>query len=152
MLEGAQNIKQDAFSPKLKEKFNFDPSKGLWWQMLFTQWNLEEYNEYLDNPKLLITPWRSVRLFDNWFIETATMGPFYMTPLTVTPIVLYFLSCAQSSVIETALAFCFGIFMWSFFEYMLHRHLFHAERSWLPDHPYVIACHFVLNGIHHAYP
>ena len=59
---------------------------------MFATWNMEEYNEYLDNPKLLINPWRSVVLFDNWFIETITMGPWYMTPLTVIPIVLYFLS------------------------------------------------------------
>ena len=113
---------------------------------------MEEYNEYLDNPKLLISPWRSVRLFDNTLIETVTMGPWYMTPIACIPIICYFLSCAQSNMLETAIAFCFGMIMWSFFEYSLHRHLFHAERSWLPDHPFLIACHFVLNGIHHAYP
>ena len=85
-------MKQDAFHPGLKEKHEFDPSKGLWWQMMKHEWNLEEYNEYLDNPKVLISPWRSVRLFDNWLVETVTMGPWYMTPITVIPIVWYFLS------------------------------------------------------------
>lgn len=54
--------------------------------------------------------------------------------------------------VESILAFCFGILIWQFFEYMGHRHLFHCEQSWLPDHPTWIACHFVLNGLHHAYP
>ena len=40
-MEGAEAIKQDAFSPKLVEPFTFDPSKGLWWQMMNTKWNLE---------------------------------------------------------------------------------------------------------------
>ena len=99
-----------------------------------------------------MNPWRSVRLFDDWFCETVTMGPWYMTPIACIPIIYYFLSCAQSTFVETIFTFAFGIFMWSFFEYNLHRRLFHAERFWLPDHPYAIAVHFVLNGIHHAYP
>lgn len=93
-----------------------------------------------------------MRLFDNPIIETITMGPWFMTPLTVVPIVCYFLSLALSSLLETLVVFSMGMFLWSFFEYSLHRFLFHAERIWLPNHPYAIACHFVLNGIHHAYP
>ena len=80
------------------------------------------------------------------------MGPWQQTPIACIPAIYYFLSLAQTSGFETILTFTVGMFMWSFFEYMLHRHLFHAERTWMPDHPWVIACHFVLNGIHHAYP
>ena len=117
-----------------------------------TQWNLDQYNDYLDAPKVLINPWRSVRLFDNPIAELITMGPWQQTPIACLPTVAYFLNQTQTSLIESIAVFVSGMFMWSFWEYMLHRHLFHAERSWMPDHPWVIACHFVLNGIHHAYP
>jgi cytochrome b involved in lipid metabolism len=30
-IQGAENITQDVFSPKLKEKYEFDISKGHWW-------------------------------------------------------------------------------------------------------------------------
>ena len=30
-VEGAENIPQDAFSPKLKEVRDFDTTKGMWW-------------------------------------------------------------------------------------------------------------------------
>ena len=146
------STKQDAYSPKLKEKFSFDLNKGLWWQMMNTKWNLEEYNDYIDQPKHLFNPLRSVRLFDNTFLETVTMGPWQLTPMAVIPIAYYFMSQAQTNLTETIVVFGVGMIMFSFFEYCLHRFLFHAEKDWLPDHPYVIACHFVMNGVHHAFP
>ena len=76
-MEGALKIEQDAFSPKIREKYQFDLNKGLWWQMMNTNWNLEEYNDYLDNPKVLINPWRPMKLFDNVFLETITQGPWF---------------------------------------------------------------------------
>ena len=30
MIHGAENIEYDSLSPKFKEPFTFDPSKGLW--------------------------------------------------------------------------------------------------------------------------
>ena len=117
-----------------------------------TEWTLEDYNKYLDAPKVLINPWRAVILFDFTPLEVLTKGPWQQTPIACLTCVSYFLSYAQTSMAETILAFIFGMILWSYFEYALHRHIFHAERSWLPDNQYVIACHFVLNGIHHAYP
>ena len=45
-----------------------------------------------------------------------------------------------------------GIFIWTFGEYMLHRFIFHSEDHWLPNNPKVLAHHFMLHGIHHAFP
>lgn len=120
--------------------------------MLKTKWTLEEYNKYLEEPKTLCNPWRSVRLFDNPIIEAITMGPWYLTPICILPWVLYLLSLNSLSAMPTILWFCLGAISWTFAEYNLHRHLFHAEQSWLPDSPLFIAGHFVLNGIHHAFP
>ena len=45
-----------------------------------------------------------------------------------------------------------GILFWTLGEYLLHRFVFHAEDWWLPDSPKFLAHHFLLHGIHHAFP
>lgn len=90
-IQGAENIPQDTQNPKImKEKYVFDTTKGLWWQMMWTPWTLEEYIQYLEEPKLLINPWRNVKLFDNWFLEAITQGPYWMTPVATLPVAYYF--------------------------------------------------------------
>jgi 4-hydroxysphinganine ceramide fatty acyl 2-hydroxylase len=59
---------------------------------------------------------------------------------------------AESTILETIPLFLMGCLWISFAEYCMHRFLFHAEHSWLPDHPKAIAVHFIANGIHHAFP
>ena len=95
--------------------------------MLQTNWTLSDYNKYLEEPKTLVNPWRSVRMFDNWFMETITMGPWQLTPIGILPIVIYYLSQNTLETYETVCTFVTGCFLWTFFEYNLHRHLFHSE-------------------------
>lgn len=49
----------------------------------------------------------------------------------------------------------FGIFLWTFMEYMIHRVVFHFERA-IPtcvfDNPLCKLLHLVLHGIHHIIP
>jgi 4-hydroxysphinganine ceramide fatty acyl 2-hydroxylase len=45
-----------------------------------------------------------------------------------------------------------GIFFWTFLEYLMHRFLFHGEDYWLPNNPKFLASHFLMHGIHHAFP
>jgi len=52
---------------------------------------MAQYREYLDKPKTLVNPWRSVKLFDNIILETVTMGPWQLTPIGFLPWVVYFL-------------------------------------------------------------
>lgn len=44
--------------------------------------------------------------------------------------------------------FLFGIFFWTFAEYMLHRYLFH----WVTEAKWSQRFHFVMHGSHHQYP
>lgn len=44
--------------------------------------------------------------------------------------------------------FVFGIFFWTFAEYMLHRYLFH----WVSDSKFVQRFHFIMHGSHHQFP
>ena len=151
-IKGAENITQDKLSPTLREPFEFDLSKGHWWQMMWTEWTLEDYVNYCEQPKMLINPWRNVRLFDNDALEWITGGPWFMTPVVTLPVAYWYVSQALTTFEETIFTFIAGFIFWTFFEYMLHRWVFHGERYWVPDNQYAIACHFVLNGIHHAYP
>jgi hypothetical protein len=151
-LPYADDVPQLSESPKLKEKWKFDYCRGMFYQMMQTDWTLADYNKYLEEPKTLVNPWRSVRMFDNWLLETITMGPWQLTPLGILPIVFYFLNQNTVELYESICLFALGCFVWTFFEYILHRHLFHSEQTWLPDHPVFIAIHFLLNGIHHAFP
>lgn len=52
---------------------------------------------------------------------------------------------------QTAACFLFGNLIWTFLEYTLHRFLFHLD-FYLPDHPFALAIHFTLHGIHHYLP
>ena len=42
-----------------------------------------------------------------------------------------------------------------FVEYMMHRFLFHGEQYWMqhvPKNSFFYLAHFMLHGIHHAFP
>lgn len=44
--------------------------------------------------------------------------------------------------------FLFGLFFWTFAEYMLHRYLFH----WVTEAKWSQRFHFIMHGSHHQYP
>ena len=49
----------------------------------------------------------------------------------------------------------FGFFSWTLMEYLVHRWVFHGEEDWLNKLPwgrYTWTCHFLIHGIHHAFP
>jgi 4-hydroxysphinganine ceramide fatty acyl 2-hydroxylase len=121
-------------------------------QLLNTKWTLKDYLEYLDEPKILINPWRSIILFDNPLLEAITIAPWYMIPLGILPIAWFLLTLNELNFESTLALFSAGVLTWTFAEYTLHRFVFHSEQYWLPDHPTAIAYHFVLNGLHHAFP
>jgi len=35
------------------------------WQVLKARMNMKDYHEFLEQPRTLVNPWRTVRLFDN---------------------------------------------------------------------------------------
>ena len=52
------------------------------------------------------------------------------------------------SPLEIAGWFFFGLFFWTFAEYMLHRYVFH----WVTEAKWSQRFHFVMHGSHHLYP
>jgi 4-hydroxysphinganine ceramide fatty acyl 2-hydroxylase len=133
-------------------KWNFDYSKGMVWQIMKARFTLDDYHEFLAQPKTLVNPWRTVRLFDNPIMEAITMGPWQQTPLGFGPIAAYLMYMNELPLLESILAFVAGMLTWSFSEYFLHRFVFHGEQSWVPNNHIIIALHFLLNGNHHAFP
>ncbi|KAF9519780.1 hypothetical protein BS47DRAFT_1481693 [Hydnum rufescens UP504] len=60
-------------------------------------------------------------------------------------------SITAVSLAKTTSLFFVGLFLWTFFEYLHHRYLFHLDRL-LPDTPAFLTAHFILHGIHHFLP
>ncbi|KPI82913.1 hypothetical protein ABL78_8076 [Leptomonas seymouri] len=59
------------------------------------------------------------------------------------------------NVVFVAAFWLFGLFLWSFMEYFIHRVVFHFERAVPPvifDNPLCKLLHLVLHGIHHVIP
>jgi len=152
-VEGLDSIEQSIKDPEVNDQWGFDYSKGIFYQMCNTKWTIKDYQHFLDEPKILLNPWRSVTIFDNIVLECLTRGPWWAIPLGILPIAFYLASLSNlETVTEFIFSFSIGALMWTFTEYCLHKYLFHAEHTWLPDHPLAIAIHFFVNGIHHAFP
>jgi 4-hydroxysphinganine ceramide fatty acyl 2-hydroxylase len=137
---------------KLESKLKFDYTKGLIMQLLKANLDWDDYLKFINEPKHLINPVRNVRLFDNPVLEIATRTPWWLIPVAWAGPVIYFFLQAQLNLLWTVLYVLYGIGIWSLSEYCLHRFLFHSEDYWLPNHPKVLPFHFLLHGIHHAFP
>lgn len=146
----------DSKLKKVKEeydgKWNFDYSKGMVWQVMQAKFTMEDYYDFLEKPKTLVNPWRTVRLFDNPIMEFVTQGPWQQTPFGFGPYSLYLLYLNDQPFLPSLLAYVMGMFTWGFSEYFLHRFVFHGEQTWVPDNHIAIALHFFMNGNHHAFP
>jgi len=80
-----------------------------------------------------------------------TRSPWYAVPLVWIPIVsvlFYFAVRAGLSIWLVPVLILFGPFLWNFFEYQLHKHLFHMT----PKTRLTRFIHFLLHGYHHVYP
>lgn len=117
---------------------------------------LEDYVAFINEPKHLINPYRESRMFDSDFVEFFSKTPWYVIPLFYLPQAIYMI--VQAFYIEGATAWliglCFlgGIFYATLMEYLLHRFLFHGEDYWLPNNGLLISFHYMMHGIHHAFP
>jgi len=90
-------------------------------------------------------------LFDNPILENMTMTPWYGILLGWLPWLTYLLVNVTTDPFETICSIGFGIFFWTILEYSIHRWFFHSEEQ-LPENPHVIAFHFLIHGVHHAFP
>jgi 4-hydroxysphinganine ceramide fatty acyl 2-hydroxylase len=94
----------------------------------------------------------SVRMFSSDFMEFCShVHP--VVPLVIyLPFVGYMLFEAlwqeHLSIFAVAGLLLIGMLMWSLFEYLMHRYVFHYE----PKSVWGKQLHFIIHGVHHDYP
>ncbi|CDW91265.1 fatty acid-2 hydroxylase [Stylonychia lemnae] len=129
-----------------------DYSRSLISQLWYDNITHEEYVNFVEEPKILINPRRSVKVFSNDFMEFFVKTPWYHLVIFYFPFIYTYIIESRQDIIQDAIWFSFGIFYWSFLEYLIHRFVFHAEKYWLPYNKAFKVVHFLGHGMHHAFP
>jgi len=129
-----------------------DYSRGILNQLWVLKYTQEEYIQYINEPKHLINPVRDAKLFDSWYLEMLTKTPWFLVPIIWLPVAFYFLLQSENGIFNDLLMIGFGLGAWTLVEYVLHRFLFHGEDYWLPAGNVPSTIHFLVHGIHHAFP
>lgn len=129
-----------------------DPTKGTVYQV-FKKLNKEDYIAFINDPKHLTKPGEDQVMFATPYFEPFSRTPWWLVPLVWIPIFCYkfFLAFETLDLKEVLLMIAIGVVVWTFLEYTLHRFLFHLE-IWMPDNSYFIAFHYIIHGVHHAFP
>lgn len=92
------------------------------------------------------------RLFQSQYLEMLTKTHPLVIWGMYTPVIIYFLYRSHDKLLYSipyvALIFLCGVFFWTFFEYLMHRFVFHFAA----ESPRVRRFIYVLHGNHHEYP
>jgi sterol desaturase/sphingolipid hydroxylase (fatty acid hydroxylase superfamily) len=92
------------------------------------------------------------QIFKNPFLESLTktnpVSNIIVYGLSILLFSYYAIAHIGLNFLLFAGLFTFGVFFWTFAEYMLHRYLFH----WVSDSKIVQRFHFVMHGSHHQFP
>jgi len=137
---------QSQFKKEAKD-FGVDTTKGLVSQA--SALNTKDYEDFIHNVLVLDGP--SLKLFDNPLMEIFTRSPWYVVPLVWIPIVsvLFYKAVLNGLPLWTLPLFIIiGPVLWNFFEYELHKNIFHMQ----PKNYYTRILHFLLHGYHHIAP
>src|SRR5688572_4212390 len=92
------------------------------------------------------------QLFQNPILEKLTKGHPLMIWGMYLPLIigmpLYAIQILQFPLRTVLLLFFSGIFFWTFFEYLIHRFVFH----WVAESPRAQKIVYIMHGNHHHYP
>ena len=141
----------------MNKKINFDYDKGIIYQIYSHPWEFDDYYQFINEPKHLVNPVRDVRMFDTQFFEMFSKTPVYYIPIAFSPLAYYLFTSMilQATPLVNLCLVMMGIVWWSFSEYVLHRFVFHGEDTWMKKIPLNglwYSAHFMIHGIHHAFP
>jgi 4-hydroxysphinganine ceramide fatty acyl 2-hydroxylase len=127
-----------------------DLSKPLVPQMIRMRFTKEHYLEQVHKPRYLPQP---AQFFGHPLLEPLSKTVWWVVPTIWLPYVAYNLykSFEFGYTYAAVFFFCFGIFIWTFLEYGLHRFLFHYDDR-MPENQFMFLLHFVLHGFHHYLP
>ena len=92
------------------------------------------------------------QLFENPILEKLTHTHIAI-PLTIfygsaVGIMCYITISLNYQLTNALVLFLGGIFFWTIFEYLMHRHIFHM----IPNHPIKEKIQYTFHGVHHEYP
>ncbi|XP_073813198.1 fatty acid 2-hydroxylase isoform X1 [Musca autumnalis] len=113
------------------------------------------YNEWVHKPVD-----RPLRLFGPWYLEMCTKTPWWLVPAFWIPVITSIIynqfqePIASRDTLKLTLLsiyFIMGILLWTFLEYMLHRHVFHMQLN-EKTKPWLCTFHFMIHGLHHKVP
>ena len=147
--ESAEGMLESLVIGKSENKsMKIDPYKGTLYQ-IWSKLDLKSYTDFVNSPNSVIG---HMRVFDSPYLEIFSMTHWKVIPALWIPVALYFFCSGFLQIgLVACLAFCLGVFYWTFFEYLLHRYGFHCEQ-YLPDNRYMLCLHYLMHGIHHAFP
>jgi len=149
-LENATG-EEDIFDTDNEYENIIDLDKAVVSQMWSKRLPLSVYLKLTHTPHFM-KDGKIARLFENEFLEYASRNSWYNV-LIWFPVAFYMLSTATPffDASTSAALFFVGIGIWSLFEYLIHRFIFHMD-GLLPDHHFFICLHFLLHGVHHFLP
>jgi 4-hydroxysphinganine ceramide fatty acyl 2-hydroxylase len=94
----------------------------------------------------------SVRMFKNDLLEALSKVHYWVPLIIFVPVILvcsYFALFVDDINIGTFFGMVlFGLFIWTFTEYIMHRFVFH----FVPKAKWALRLHFIFHGVHHDYP
>lgn len=129
-MSSAEDLSKETDLAQDYKKFKFlDLEKPLLLQMWFGGFEKDFYLEQVHRPRHY-KGGASAPLFGN-FLEPLSLTPWYVVPMVWLPPVAYGTVISRqgcSSWNEVAMYWFFGLFLWTFFEYILHRFLFHLDK------------------------
>ncbi|XP_068145633.1 uncharacterized protein Fa2h isoform X1 [Drosophila tropicalis] len=152
LLEQPSNQKEDRNNNQLDESMEHlvDWSKAMLPQIANIT---EHYDEWAHKPVD-----RPLRLFGPWYLEMCTKTPWWVVPLFWIPVIIqcgwqdFYTSWHDVNQLTVLSAcFLFGILLWTFVEYTLHRWVFHVKLT-KNSGPWICTFHFLIHGLHHKVP
>lgn len=144
--------KETDFSNDYKTHKFLDLGRPLFPQIWFGGFSKAFYLEQVHRPRHY-KGGQSAPIFGN-FLEPLSKTPWWAIPLLWLPVdgyLIFMSSQGLPSLSQVAAYWAFGLFIWTFLEYLLHRFLFHLDDH-LPDNRVFISLHFLLHGVHHYLP
>lgn len=135
---------------EMKDDTFLDLNKPLMPQVWDNRWSKRYYLEQVHIPRHTVN---SPRFFSSSFLEMFTKNTWYGVLLLWVHIIygcVYYAAQNMSAGLVLQL-YLDGLFLWTVYEYVFHRHVFHMEDR-LPDHRYAFVLHFLMHGVHHFLP
>ena len=122
-------------------------------QPIFTQFFTKRFTKkvYLEHIHIPRQSTNSERFFESDICEALTKTYWWMTPAIWWPVAAVMCYISTEPLVNKCMIFAAGLFVWTIFEYVFHRFVFHCEEI-IPDHPVFLMLHFFTHAVHHYFP